>query len=154
CLLGLRRLEDARSDFDKFKALAGKDADMQKAVKEMEQQLSAFAARVREFGSIEALELQQRAVKAFNEDRYDDAIGYLRKAISPSSRSKTLRADLSKPLTAAAITRANAADARTMPGVLPNVLKMLREAVELDSSNVQAKESLAVAQKMSGAGGF
>jgi tetratricopeptide (TPR) repeat protein len=127
---------------------------MQKAVKEMEQQLSAFSARVREFGGVEALELQQRAVKAFNESRYDDAIAYLRKAISASSRTQTLRAELSKVLTAAAITQANAANARTMRGVLPNILKMLREAIELDSSNVQAKESLAVAQKMSVAGGF
>ncbi len=124
-----------------------------------------------QYGTEEALKLQQQAIVAFNADRHEEAIKLLRRALIASGgkersssplftplslgaaglRSPTivggaqkLREELSMVLTQTAISKANAASGYNRDSTLAQAEAMLTDAVDLDSSNTQAEENLKI----------
>jgi hypothetical protein len=102
----------------------------------------------REYGGQVALELQQQAVAAFNADRHDDAIGYLRKAIRASSNPSKLEKELSQMLGGAAVSLVNQAVPSGSRNDLYRAKDMLEEAVQLDPGNQHAQANLMILGQM------
>jgi len=110
-------------------------------LREVMQELKDALEREEEFGGAEALTLQQEAVRAYNEDRYDDAIDHLRRAISTSRRPDRLKKELSKALTTAAVSMVNEMKGEPRTSVLEEANALLTEALQLDSGNSRAREN-------------
>lgn len=126
-------------------------------LREMSAAITKAETMEREYGGLDALELQQRAVAAFNNGNYEEAIEHLREAIRLSHNSYKLEKELSQVLTAAAVTMVNAlTQGRNMSGLqgfrMQNFLgppkEMLEEAVNLDSTNVQARTNLTLLKRL------
>jgi tetratricopeptide (TPR) repeat protein len=81
----------------------------------------------REFGGIQAFELQQKGVKAFNAGNCDDAINYLRQAVKASYNPERVEKELAQILVHCAMTKFQKTERMT-----PDILDMIQEAQGLD----------------------
>ncbi|MBI3248824.1 MAG: tetratricopeptide repeat protein [Deltaproteobacteria bacterium] len=84
CHLELNNLEAAEADYHHAQGLAHTD-DERESVNELHTALDDMRERIQQFSSLAVYRLQQEAVQAFNDDRYDEAITKLRSAIAQIS---------------------------------------------------------------------
>lgn len=102
---------------------------------------------VRDFGSMEAFQMQQKGVHAWNDGQHDAALDHLREALQLSPESDQIRKDFVEMLEMAAIRRVNAMPARDQQ-VLEQAEQMLLEALALSPHNRSVKSNLKTIRRM------
>ena len=153
CAVAKKRLEEA-SRLDPTSEVAKANLNrLQTLMSQLEEHADSMA-RVREmerkYGGPRAFELQQKATRAYNDDRLDDAVAYLRRALDASKGIQApdgaaeLKKELSVVLTGSAISKVNQAGSHLPTSVKTEALQMLMEAVQLDPNNHQAQQNLTI----------
>ncbi len=143
CHLALEQIEAATRDLGQYKRLAQELDDT--LVRDLERTISEavqHARVVEEFGGPVAFDLEQQAVRAYNDDRHDAAIALLRRALAAANRQQKLREELSKVLALAAVAKLNQTKPSQASIVMFEAERMLAEAVDLDARNADAAQYL------------
>ncbi len=147
CRNALTRLEEAhRADPSSSHAKQNLDS-----LRELIGNMSQRTQMVAEFGGEHVLEIRSKAIEAFNNNRFDEAIDCLRQALAAASfaagRSK-LESELSRALSAAAVTMINDAGTHVTPALIAKARATLEEALQLDPTNQQASTNLMILKRM------
>jgi tetratricopeptide (TPR) repeat protein len=122
-----------------------------KAIKEVIAQMDEL---VQKYGSERTLELQQQAVRAYNEKRNDQAIALMRQALKESKDymhsdgAPAVKTELSMMLAGLAVAKVNNAGAHSSIWVRDEAKRMLEEAFSLDPNNTVAMQNLAILMGM------
>lgn len=153
CTAARQRLEEASRLNPESREVSANLESLRRLTAQLETHGEAMA-RAREmedrYGGPRALELQQKAAQAFNNDQLNDAIKYLREALDASkgyqypNGAPELKKELSVVLTGAAVTMVNEAGAHGLSSVKTQASAMLLEALQLDPKNEQAQQNLMI----------
>ncbi|MBI2298163.1 MAG: hypothetical protein HYU66_04295 [Armatimonadetes bacterium] len=157
CRLGLNDVAGARADCDRFRHLAAGEPQAMAALERLEADLAEQEGLLAKYGA-EGLSLHQRAVAAYNDDRYADAIGFLRQALRTAPRQA--HADLNHELAVSLATAASAGFDAAMNNSAATVAQrlascteakaQLEEATRLDPGNANHRRNLTELTKIIG----
>lgn len=98
------------ADLDRVEKLAGEDGQVREAVSRLRHELGELRKLLDQYGGAAALRLQQKAVEAFNSDRFTEAADLLRQALKAANGTdKSLKKELAVCLSLLAVQKTNQA---------------------------------------------